>query len=244
MNLTRARTWGRTALALCLFTAGVTPAKPALAQSALERLERRIRQQQGQPAPLLPDTGPAASKRQPGYLGIVADDTKDRGQGVRILEVRPGSPADKAGLEPDDLIVGLAEMRLTRMSDMAAILQQVPVGGRVTFEVLRDGNKQRIEAVLSAPPPSSPQLPPPPESSAPVARPPGGAGAALPGELPVPGAGPPQSDEDDGPARSNPEKAPAGARVEELERRVAELERRIADLEATLRDLLRGDEKK
>lgn len=203
--------------------------RPAQAQATLEELEKRIRQElrQGDHPPA--DAQSAEKPHpEPGYLGLVADDKQDRGHGVRILEVHPGGPAERAGLKPGDLVTGLAEMRLRQMSDMAAILRQVAPGGSVMFEVLRDGRKQRIEVVagrrptkVETPPikqPASAVPPPPTDENKPATKP------ALP--VPLPGAkaaprflGP----------RDN------GARLEQLQRRVAELERRVAELEALLR---------
>jgi len=131
-----------TTLAVATVLLGSAAARDVPAQPALERLEQQIRKQlqqdQGKPAAEQPAAKP---RREPGYLGLVADDQKDRGRGVRILEVRPGGPAEKAGLKPGDLITGLAGMRLRQMSDMGVILQHVPAGGSVLIEVLRDGQK-------------------------------------------------------------------------------------------------------
>lgn len=230
--------------------------QPAAAQSALERLEERIRQEQGQPPPPAPAVPAARPGREPGYLGVVADDAHDRGRGVRILEVRPGSPADKAGLKPDDLIVALAEMKLRQMSDMAAILAQVPVGGRVTFEILRGDQRHRIEVKLAQRPAGDARaLPQPPESAipgAPAKPAPGSSAPPSPPALAPPISPPPPPVPGVPGVPGQPAAQPAGpksptdpaARVEVLERRIAELEKRIADLEATLRDLLAKGEKR
>lgn len=80
---------------------------PARAQSALDRLERQIRQRTETPKRTpedaeKPPAAPAAEtphgrgETEPGYLGLVADDQTDRGRGVRIVEVYRGSPAEKA----------------------------------------------------------------------------------------------------------------------------------------------------
>ena len=76
-------------LLACLLMGG-----PGRCQSSLDKLEQRLDK--------LPD--PAAISREPGYLGLVADDSLPGG-GVRVTGVYPGSPAAAAGIEPGDLVV-------------------------------------------------------------------------------------------------------------------------------------------
>jgi len=204
-----------TGLVVAIVLVGSAAARQCPAQAALDRLEQQIRkqlqQEQDKPAPA------AKGRREPGYLGLVADDQKDRGRGVRILEVRPGGPADKAGLKPGDLVTGLAGMRLRQMSEMTVILGQVPAGGSVMFEVLRDGAKQRIEVVAGRRP--QPELPGA-DAPAPQPKPQPADAPGVKAPLPAPEAAPPPDDR---------------ARIEQLQRRVEALEKRVAELEAQLR---------
>lgn len=220
-----------TTLAAATVLLGSAAARDVPAQPALERLEQQIRKQlqqdQGKPAAEQPAAKP---RREPGYLGLVADDQKDRGRGVRVLEVRPGGPAEKAGLKPGDLVTGLAGMRLRQMSEMMVILRQVPAGGSVLFEVLRDGEKKRIEVVAGQRPTEElPQARPLPQAEAKPAGAPGAKtlipvppppGPKQPAVEPAPQAGPPPDDH---------------ARIEQLQRRVEALEKRVRELEALLR---------
>ena len=61
-----------------------------MAQPTVDRLEQQLREPDGITAP---DRGPA----EPGYLGVVADDQREQGRGVRILEVVADGPAAEAG---------------------------------------------------------------------------------------------------------------------------------------------------
>lgn len=211
---------------------GSAAARDVLAQPALDRLEERVREQlrqdQGKPAPEQPATRPV---REPGYLGLLADDQKDRGRGVRILEVRPGGPAEKAGLKPGDLVTGLAGMRLRQMSDMTVILQQVPPGGSVMFEVLRDGQNKQFRAVATRRPPPAPQQPKP--AGAPAAKP----------SVAIPPPPPPRAPAP-GPAPQAAPPADDHARLEQLQRRVEALEKRVAELETLLRERAKGQPEK
>lgn len=194
----------------------------AFAQSALERLERQIRQRVGAPESEAPDanrppvvrppeTRRAGENAEPGYLGLVADDQKDRGRGVRILNVQRGAPAEKAGLRPADLITAVAGIRVRQMSDMSEIVDTFGPGQGLDFDILRDGKRQKARVVLGQRPAAAERRPDLPET---VPLPPGEAISE-----------PPEPQAND------------ASRIERLERRVAELERRVAELERAIKTL-------
>lgn len=210
----------RTRQLACLLTGtivvGLLTARGSLAQATLDRLEQKLLREkaEGRQESTPPRPAPVAETAEPGYIGIVADDRHDRGRGVRILEVKPGSPAEKAGLKRGDLIVGLAGMRLRQMSDMALILEQVRPRGSVAVEVLR--GEQRIRVELTA---GEHSAVPAGTASPPVAIP------APPVAVPDVAAAPAPLG-----AAASPQ-----AKIEQLERRIGALERRVAELEALLR---------
>jgi hypothetical protein len=135
-------------------TLGGSWVNTGFAQSALERLEQQIRQRSPQAAP-----GDAASERltkpsspvdtarskDPPYIGLMGDDQNDRGRGVRVLTVTPGSPAEKAGIRRQDLITGMTGVRVRQMSDLADLLSSFSAGQATTIEILRDGKKQTVK---------------------------------------------------------------------------------------------------
>ena len=144
-----------------------------LAQTTLDRLEQQIRQRvspsregtsvyrspAAQPAapaqsPSLepsPDSISAAKNPMPVYLGVTADDRKDRGRGVRITDVRPGSPADRAGIRKQDLVTAVAGIRVRQLSDMTEILGVYQPADIVEFDIVRDGGPQKIKVTLGRP---------------------------------------------------------------------------------------------
>lgn len=235
-------------------------ARPVVAQAFLEQLEQQIRKQassadgsttasQG-PAMVQPPANPpagsgrraavqpgGASAQERGYLGVVTDDRLDRGRGVRITEVRPGGPAEKAGLKAQDLITGLAGLRVRQMADLAAILEQAAPGGSLKFEILRGTQSMQLDVTFGKRPdakseatPPLPRLPPEKPADLNLAAPSfadqpkpssgSAAGGLPPGYLPTPAP----------PAVS--ESAPSDrARIEALERRVKALEERLQQLE-------------
>jgi len=208
-------------------------ALPASAQPILERLEKKIRNRLAQPAATDQAGAPAATPAkkpaqqpaaktgsQPGYLGVVADDKQDRGRGVRVLDVRPGGPAEKGGLRKGDLITGAAGVRVRQMSDLADILAMFRAGDPLECDVLRGVQQVKVKIALGrrAPPAGAPEaVPPPPPVQAPTApTPPPATGPKLPAPNAV--VPPPTT----------------ASQIEQLQRRVEQLERRVAELEKAL----------
>ncbi|MFH0891727.1 MAG: trypsin-like peptidase domain-containing protein [Candidatus Falkowbacteria bacterium] len=81
---------------------------------------------------------------------IAAENGLDRSEGAWIVEdapgepsVVPGSPADKAGLEPGDLIIELDGERINRENPLSFILRKRKPGDAVTMKITR--GKEEIE---------------------------------------------------------------------------------------------------
>lgn len=217
------------------------------AQSTLDQLEEQIRErvspaqegtQSGRtvvpappPAPQEQSTVPQRLERDtassvPVYLGLTADDRRDRGRGVRITNVQPDSPADKAGLRKQDLIIGLADARVRQLSEMTDMLSVYQPGDAVEFEIIRAGMSQKVKVTLGSrpttpaatirspetipPPPAEPMLP----ENTPAVKPPTTTKANYPSDRET---------------------------IEQLQNRVTELERRVNDLERILADMKKKD---
>jgi len=63
-------------------------------------------------------------------------------EGATIIDLEPGSPADRAGLRRGDVVVGFADVRVASMDDLVAAVRASAIGRSVTVRVLRD---DRIE---------------------------------------------------------------------------------------------------
>jgi membrane-associated protease RseP (regulator of RpoE activity) len=172
--------------AVCAFCAVALGAlSNASAQPALERLEEEVRRQLGEgvqprvPASQTPGEKadaaekPAAPKAtpEPGYLGALLDDREDRGRGVRVLRVNPGSPAQKAGLQEGDLVTALSGIRTRQLSEVADILAEFPPESEVTFFVRRGQAEKLINVTLGRRPAGTQPAPPPPKTPSPPAPP-------------------------------------------------------------------------
>ncbi len=60
-----------------------------------------------------------------------------RGSGVEIVEVVPGSPAERAGLRAEDLVVELDGRAVERVDDVQAAMTEDSIGRRLSVQVLR-----------------------------------------------------------------------------------------------------------
>jgi S1-C subfamily serine protease len=70
-----------------------------------------------------------------------------RHAGVEVVEVVAGSPADAAGLRPEDLIVSIDDMPVARIDDVQRILVGDRIGETVELEVLREGRRIALRLV-------------------------------------------------------------------------------------------------
>ncbi|WP_420140869.1 Do family serine endopeptidase [Sphingomonas sp.] len=97
-----------------------------------------------------------------GYLGVViqpmTDDIaaslnlpKDRGE--IVARVEPGQPAARAGLQQGDVIVRVNNQDITPENTLSFIVAGLPVGARVPIEVVRQGKRTTLNAVLTERPP-------------------------------------------------------------------------------------------
>lgn len=221
-----------------------------MAQTTLQRLEEDVRAQAGRgvslaaPAeavpPPAPPGGPGTPGRQRAYLGAVVDDLNDHGRGVRVLAVRAGGPAERSGLRPQDLIVGVAGARIRQLSELTAVVDQAAPGDRLAVEVLRGGVPRKITVTLAAPPsaatvePHPEAIPPPAAQRAPDVS--GGPSLTMPPAASPPKIPPPPLPGTIGPPAGEPVRQPVELEVETLKARVQELERRVQELERALKE--------
>ncbi len=81
------------------------------------------------------------------YLGTVPDMSENPG-GVRLTGVRAGSPAERAGLKGNDIIVQIGETPVTDLQAMTNALRQHRPGDVVEVRFLREGTEQRVSVTL------------------------------------------------------------------------------------------------
>lgn len=91
------------------------------------------------------------------YLGVSLDEvTKDEvarlklaeERGALVRSVEDGSPAQKAGLKADDVIVRFQGEHVHTGRQLTRLVREQPAGRTVSLEVVRGGATQRLQATL------------------------------------------------------------------------------------------------
>jgi predicted metalloprotease with PDZ domain len=83
----------------------------------------------------------------PPDLGVITDSAAT---GARIIVLRPGGAADRAGLSRDDMLIAVDDLSLAT-EELANRLKMYPPGTEVPFTVERHGRRQRITVKLGPP---------------------------------------------------------------------------------------------
>src|SRR5919198_2227937 len=92
------------------------------------------------------------------YLGIAGGprplpprvaEAVGRAHGVEVVEVVPGSPAGRAGLRPEDLILEMDGQPVGGMDDVQRLMDGSAIGRRLPVIVYRDGDRRTLEITPS-----------------------------------------------------------------------------------------------
>src|SRR6476469_10058405 len=95
---------------------------------------------------------------QRGYLGIGLQTIEEsdaaalgipKNQGELVRSVVPGQPAQKAGIQQGDVIVRVSGRDVTPDETASYLISLVTPGQRVPIEVIRDGRRQTLNAVVA-----------------------------------------------------------------------------------------------
>ncbi|MEI6714568.1 MAG: trypsin-like peptidase domain-containing protein [Verrucomicrobiota bacterium] len=70
--------------------------------------------------------------------------------GALVTQVKPSSPAEKAGIQPGDVIVGVNGKILPDPAGLQKALAGKPVGTRVQLNVIRDGREYNVQAEVAS----------------------------------------------------------------------------------------------
>jgi membrane-associated protease RseP (regulator of RpoE activity) len=82
------------------------------------------------------------------YFGAVPDFGDSLQPGVRLGGVRPGSPADRAGLQSGDVIVRFAGVTVRTLDDLVFALRSRRAGDAIEVGYVRDGTERAAQATL------------------------------------------------------------------------------------------------
>lgn len=118
---------------------GIGFAVPAnLVRSVMDSLALRGKVVRGFLGAALQDLSPGLARR----FGV------EEGAGALVAEVVEGGPADKAGLQPRDIIARLAGKPVQGSAMMRLAVTQLAPGAKVSIDFMRDGQRRSAEAVI------------------------------------------------------------------------------------------------
>jgi putative serine protease PepD len=89
---------------------------------------------------------------QHAYLGVGLDPRPASPVGVRLEQVVPGGPADRAGLQDGDVITKLDEQELRTTNDLSSFIDEHEPGDEVTATYVRDGDTDTLKVTLGTRP--------------------------------------------------------------------------------------------
>jgi hypothetical protein len=81
------------------------------------------------------------------YFGSIPDFGQTE-NGVKFSDVKPGSPAAKAGLKAGDVLVQFGDKPIKNLYDFTDALRRSKVGDVVPVTVLRDGKERKVDVKL------------------------------------------------------------------------------------------------
>jgi serine protease Do len=93
-----------------------------------------------------------------GWLGVAIQDMSpdmakslslDRVRGALIAEVVPGSPADKAGIKPGDVVLSVDGKNIESYNQLSRTIALYPPGAKLKLQVLRDGKENAIQVAVA-----------------------------------------------------------------------------------------------
>lgn len=98
-----------------------------------------------------------------GYLGVAISDLKqqpglartfglEQDRGVLIEEVRPDTPASKAGLKADDVVLAVGDEKIDSVKQLQGLVAQTKPGNTLDVVVWRDGKEMTIPVKIEAQP--------------------------------------------------------------------------------------------
>ena len=95
------------------------------------------------------------------FLGVVGQSVTEAladeeglpaNEGAWVVEITPGTEAEKAGVQTGDLIVSLDDVTIRSMDDLILAVRRRAVGDEVTLTLWRDGEKMTVDMTIGIKP--------------------------------------------------------------------------------------------
>jgi S1-C subfamily serine protease len=75
-------------------------------------------------------------------LGVTAEGLNDSGTGgAKVTKVKPGGPADRAGIKENDVVVKVGDRVVHNLDELTVAVRQLTIGQDAPIDVLRDGKR-------------------------------------------------------------------------------------------------------
>ncbi|MFO7260234.1 MAG: trypsin-like peptidase domain-containing protein [bacterium] len=93
------------------------------------------------------------------YLGVMLDEVESADaqvygltstEGAEVVHVEPNGPADRAGVELGDIIIGIGDREVTTVSDLQAALAELTPGAIARLHIIRYGTRTAVDVELGA----------------------------------------------------------------------------------------------
>jgi serine protease Do len=93
-----------------------------------------------------------------GWLGVGIQDLTpklreyydlEEGEGVLVIQVYKGDPADKGGMKSGDVIIAVDGKKVSSTRELSRAVANAPVGKRTTITVMRNGKDKKIAVILA-----------------------------------------------------------------------------------------------
>lgn len=77
-------------------------------------------------------------------MGIEIQDTEDS-KGVKVIEVEDETPAQKAGIQENDIITNINGKPVNSVDEIKAALKELKEGDLIKASIIRSGKTQTLE---------------------------------------------------------------------------------------------------
>ena len=92
-------------------------------------------------------TKPTPPEKKRPIIGVILK-TKEDFKGLWIERVLPGSPAEKAGLLPEDQLIAVEGIEIKEVKEIHHALSEKGWGNDITFTIIREGTRKEITVKL------------------------------------------------------------------------------------------------
>jgi len=98
-------------------------------------------------------------KVERGRIGVVIQEVSydlaksfglEAANGALISQVTPGGPADKAGLQPGDIVQSVNGENVKASSDLPVLVGMMPPGTQLTLGIWRNGKREEVQVTLGS----------------------------------------------------------------------------------------------